>query len=153
MSPAILSPHIIVPLLVIAIGGACSAIQAPINSRLASYVGDPVTAAAISFAIGFVILAAIAAARGAIPTGAGLASAPWWAWAGGAFGAMFVWSAVWSVGSLGAVTLVAGLIFGQLAAALTIDAVGAFSLPVREIGWTRLAAVAMVAGGLVLSRH
>jgi len=40
-----------------------------------------------------------------------------------------------------------------LAAALTIDAVGAFSLPVREIGWTRLAAVAMVAGGLVLSRH
>lgn len=152
MSTSLLSAQTLVPLLVIAIGGACSATQAPINNRLSAHVGDPVTAAAISFAVGFMVLAFIAVAKGGIPSGPDIVSAPWWAWIGGAFGAVFVWSAVWSVSSLGVVTLVAGLIFGQLAAAIALDAFGAFGLQVREIGWTRIAAVAMVAGGLVLSR-
>ena len=35
---------------------------------------------------------------------------------------------------------------------LSLDASGAFGVPVREISWTRIAAVALVAAGLVLSR-
>jgi bacterial/archaeal transporter family-2 protein len=53
---------------------------------------------------------------------------------------------------LGVVTMVAALILGQLLAALALDATGAFGLAVREISPTRVAAVALVAAGLVLSR-
>lgn len=147
-----MSAQYLFALLAIAVGGACIATQAPINSRLGSHVGDPVTAAAISFIVGAIVLSLIVLARGAVPSGAQMAAAPWWAWVGGALGAIYVWAAVWAVGTLGVVTMVAALIFGQLAAALVLDAIGAFGLQVREISWTRIAAVVMVAGGLVLSR-
>ncbi|MEJ6393702.1 DMT family transporter [Gymnodinialimonas sp. 2305UL16-5] len=147
-----MSLQYLLALLAIAVGGACIATQAPINSRLSSHVGDPVTAAAISFIVGAIILCAIAVARGAVPSLGQMAAAPWWAWVGGALGAVYVWAAVWSVGTLGVVTLVAALIFGQLTAALALDAIGAFGLQVREISWTRIAAIALVAAGLVLSR-
>jgi transporter family-2 protein len=47
---------------------------------------------------------------------------------------------------------VAALIFGQVTAALVLDAVGAFGLPVVAITWQRLVAAAMILGGLILSR-
>ncbi len=139
-------------LIAIAVGGACISTQAPINARLGSHVGDPVAAAAISFIVGAIVLSLIVVLRGTVPGGPQMAAAPWWAWIGGALGAVYVWAAVWSVGTLGVVTMVAALIFGQLAAALVLDAVGAFGLQIREISWTRVAAVGLVAAGLVLSR-
>ena len=141
-----------IALIAIAVGGMAIATQAPINSKLASHVGDPVAAAAISFGVGFLVLAMATVIRGDVPSVAQLASAPWWAWTGGAFGAIYVWAAVWSVSTLGVVTMVAALIFGQLAAALVLDAMGAFGLAVREISLTRILAVACVALGLILSR-
>ncbi len=147
-----MSPQYLFVLLVVAVGGVCTATQAPINSRLTAQIGDPVAAAAVSFGVGFLVLALITVLKGAVPAGPAMASAPWWVWTGGALGAFYVWTAVWSVGTLGVVTMVAAIIFGQLAAALILDATGAFGLIVKDISWTRIAAVAMVAGGLVLSR-
>ena len=147
-----MSSQYLFALIAIAVGGACISTQAPINARLGSYVGDPVVAAAISFIVGAIVLSLIVVLRGAVPSGGQMAAAPWWAWVGGALGAVYVWAAVWSVGTLGVLTMVAALIFGQLAAALVLDAVGAFGLQVREISWTRIAAVGLVAAGLVLSR-
>ena len=143
---------VLMALAAIAAGGAAIATQAPINARLSAFAGDPVATAAISFFVGFLVLGGLTIARGAVPDPTLLAAAPWWAWIGGALGAIYVWAAVWSVGTLGVVTLVAALIFGQLAAALVLDATGAFGLEVREISWTRIAAVLLVAAGLVLSR-
>ena len=71
---------------------------------------------------------------------------------GGVRGAFFVWASVGSVAKLGGVTLVAALIFGQLTAALILDATGAFGLDVRQISLTRVLAVICVAAGLILSR-
>ncbi len=141
-----------IALAAIALGGAAIAVQAPINARLSAHVGDPVAAAAISFLVGFLVLGGATLVRGSVPGLAQAAAVPWWAWIGGACGAFYVWAAIWSVGTLGVVTLVAALIFGQLAAALVVDAVGAFGLPVREISVTRLLAVLFVAVGLLLSR-
>ncbi len=136
----------------VALGGAAIATQAPINGRLAAALGDPVAASAISFFVGLVLLAALTLARGGVPSAATLAAVPWWAWTGGALGAFYVWAAITSVGTLGVVTLVAALIFGQMVAAMLLDWVGAFGLAAREISWPRLAGVVLVALGLVLSR-
>jgi transporter family-2 protein len=133
-------------------GGFAVALQAPINGRLSAGLGDSIAAAAVSFAVGFATLALLTLMRGAVPAADRWAAMPWWAWVGGALGAFFVWSTTWSVGRLGVVTLVSAVILGQMAAALVIDAVGAFGLPAREITAQRLAAVGLVAAGLVLSR-
>ena len=119
---------ILLPLLGILVGGVFLAAQAPINAALAKSLGDPILAACISFGIGFIILAAISAARGAWPSGSAVASAPWWSWLGGLLGAFYVAIVIWGVPQLGVVSTVAALIFGQVAAALVLDAVGAFGL-------------------------
>ena len=146
------SPPLLLGILAVFAGGACIAVQAPINARLARPMGDPVLAAAISFGVGFAVLTVVAALRGALPGLANAGAVPWWAWTGGALGAVYVWAAVWSVGTLGVVTLVAALIAGQMTAALLLDATGAFGIPVHAIDWKRILAVALVGAGVVLSR-
>ena len=147
-----MNSSVMLPLLGIVLGGAFLASQAPVNAALARAVGDPVLAACISFGIGFAILAVISALRGAWPTGSGVASAPWWSWLGGLLGAFYVAIVIWGVPQLGVVSTVAALVFGQLAAALLLDAIGAFGLPVQAITWQRLLAAALILSGLVLSR-
>ncbi len=134
------------------LGGVGIATQAPINAALAKTLGGNITAAAISFGVGFAILLVAALAREGLPETSAIRSAPWWAWIGGALGAIYVWAAISSVGTLGVVTLIAAVILGQLLAALVLDATGAFGLQVQEIGWTRIAAVLLVLCGLILSR-
>ena len=75
--------------------GAALPFQAGINARLATFVGGPIRASAISFAIGTVVLVLVSliATRGVISTGR-LGSVPWWGWLGGAVGAGYVASAV-----------------------------------------------------------
>ncbi|MXQ12678.1 EamA-like transporter family protein [Microvirga makkahensis] len=143
---------LLLPLSGILIGGVFLSSQAPINAALARALGDPLLAACISFGIGFVILAAVSAFRGVLPTGSAIASAPWWAWLGGVLGAFYVAIVIWGVPQLGAVSTVAALVFGQVIAALVLDAVGAFGLPVQEISWQRVVAALLILGGLVLSR-
>jgi bacterial/archaeal transporter family-2 protein len=143
---------ILLPLLGILLGGIFLSAQAPINAALAKSLGDPVLAACISFGIGFVVLAVLSAVRGAWPSGGAMAAAPWWSWLGGLLGAFYVAVVIWGVPQLGVVSTVAALVFGQVAAALVLDAVGAFGLPVQAITWQRLLAAGMILGGLVLSR-
>jgi transporter family-2 protein len=143
---------ILLPLLGILLGGVFLSSQAPINAALARSLGDPVLAACISFGIGFVILAAISVFRGAWPSGGAMAEAPWWSWLGGFLGAFYVAIVIWGVPQLGVVSTVAALVFGQVAAALILDAVGAFGLPVQAITWQRLLAAGLILSGLVLSR-
>jgi transporter family-2 protein len=143
---------ILLPLLGILLGGVFLASQAPINAALARSLGDPILAACISFGIGFVILAAVSLFRGSWPSGTSMAAAPWWSWLGGFLGAFYVAVVIWGVPQLGVVSTVAALVFGQVAAALLLDAVGAFGLPVQAITWQRLVAAGMILGGLILSR-
>ena len=71
---------------------------------------------------------------------------------GGVLGAFYVWSVLWAIPTLGALTVISALILGQLSAALVIDATGLLGLSVQAITPTRIAAAALVAAGLVLSR-
>jgi transporter family-2 protein len=143
---------ILLPILGILLGGVFLSAQAPINAALAKSLGDPVLAACISFGIGFVILAALSGLRGSWPSASAMAAAPWWSWLGGLLGAFYVAIVIWGVPQLGVVSTVAALIFGQVAAALVLDDLGAFGLPVQAITWQRLLAAGMILGGLVLSR-
>ena len=121
-----MSGNVIVALVLIAIGGAAIAIQAPINARLAQAAGSPILAAAVSFGVGFLVLGALSLARDGVPVPQAFAGLPWWVWTGGALGAIYVAAAAWSVSQIGVVPLVVALILGQMGAALVLAAVGAF---------------------------
>ena len=71
-------------LLVCLVAGALMPLQAGVNAQLARWVGHPVTASLVSFAVGtLALLAYSVAVRPQLPPLASLASAPWWAWVGG----------------------------------------------------------------------
>ncbi|MBN2630112.1 MAG: DMT family transporter [Rhodobacteraceae bacterium] len=138
-------------ILAILLGGVAIAIQAPVNGALGRSLGAVLPAATVSFGVGFVLLFGLSLVGNGSAYGR-LASVPWWQWLGGAVGAYYVWSVVWGVSSIGVVTAMAALILGQMTGALVLDALGAFGLPVQPISLTRVLAVALVAGGVVMSR-
>src|SRR5919201_5150338 len=77
-------------LLAFAAGGALP-VQAGINAHLARWVGGPIRASMISFAVGTIalLLLALVATRGLANTRR-VGQVPWWAWLGGAVGAGYV---------------------------------------------------------------
>lgn len=136
----------------VVLAGACVTMQAPINAALGRSVHSIITAAAISFGIGFLILTLISVGTGQGRAFLRAGSATWWMWSGGALGAFFVWTMVSNMPRLGAFTAICALALGQILAALIIDRTGAFGLPLREISLPRILAALMVGGGLILSR-
>lgn len=139
-------------LAVMVAAGAVLATQAPINAALAGQTGDPLVAACISFLVGTVVLGAIWVSRGtALPTGI-VTAAPPWVWFGGALGAFYIAAMIWAVPVIGAFSATMAVIVGQLTAALVLDRIGAFGLPVHEISPARLIGLVLVLAGLALSR-
>lgn len=138
-------------LLAIALGGVAVAVQAPLNAALGRSLGAALPAAAVSFAVGMIALIVLSYATTSAPF-ARLGEVPVWQCAGGLLGAYFIWSVIWGAPSLGVVTTIAAMILGQMVGALVLDAVGAFGTPVQPISLTRVAAVALVVAGVVLSR-
>lgn len=139
-------------LLLVLVGGAAFATQAPINAALSRLLGSGVAAAALSFGVGFAALLALTLATGGGGAYAALGGAAPWMLVGGLLGAFTVFSTLTGVPALGVVTTVAALVLGQLLAATLLDRAGAFGLPVHALTPQRLLAVALVAAGLVLSR-
>ena len=142
----------LVAVLLVLIGGAAFATQAPINAALARVLGNGLAAATVSFGVGFAALLLITLVSGGGHAFGGLGRAAPWMLVGGALGAFTVFSTLTGVPALGVVTTVAGLVLGQLLAASLLDLSGAFGLPVHAITPQRVIAVVLVASGLVLSR-
>ena len=142
----------LIALALMAASGVAIAVQAPLNAMLGRGIGSPMGAAAISFGVGFIVLLALTLIIGDGASLTRLGAVPLWLLIGGAMGALYVFSALWSVPVLGVLTATTMLILGQMVAALLLDHFGAFGLPAQALSPTRLMAAALVAGGVVLSR-
>ncbi len=146
------------PTILIAIPGALLAgclvaLQAPTNAMLARGAGSPVNAALISFAVGTAALVLAAWGLGVRPAPGALRSMPWYAWAGGLYGAVFVSVAAFAAPRLGVTFFLTVSIAGQLLMALLLDRVGAFGVPRVEASATRVIGVALVLAGALLVRR
>jgi bacterial/archaeal transporter family-2 protein len=132
--------------------GAMLPFQAGINAVLAGYVGSPIRAALVSFAVGTIalLLLALAVARGWGSQEVG--GAPWWVWVGGLLGAFYVAGSIVVAPKLGAVTLVAVILAGQTVASLLVDHFGWVGFPEHEITPGRVLGVLLVAAGVALVR-
>lgn len=142
---------IFIPLVLAAgIGVAC---QAAVNSVMRTTLANPVGAALVNFGVGAVALLLYKFATGAPwPDPAKLATAPWWAFTGGFFGAFMVVIGIVAVPRIGAAMFFALLIAGQMVASSVIDHYGLFGIPMKPFSLVRLAAVLLVLGGASLLR-
>ena len=138
-------------LLLALLNGVVLPVQAGVNAQLRVGLGHPLLAAVTSFAVGTVALVACAAAaRVPVPGVAGLARMPWWYWTGGLLGAAYVLAAVVLAPRLGAATLVAAVVAGQLIASLALDHFGLVGYPQHPVTPARVIGAALLLAGLWL---
>ena len=100
----------------------------------------------------FTMIVAVIALRERVPSWKTVVDVPWYAWSGGVFGGAFILLAILLLPSLGAATLFALVIAGQVLAAVTLDHFGAFGLTPHPIGAARLAGATLLIAGVVLIR-
>jgi bacterial/archaeal transporter family-2 protein len=142
----------VILLVLLALGlGVLLPVQAGINAQLRTAIGAPLAAALVSFLVGTAALGAGALlARTPVPVTAAWAHSPWWYWVGGLIGAVYVAGAIVLAPRLGAATLVAAVVAGQMLTSLVLDQFGWVGFPVHEISAMRLLGAALIIGGVVL---
>jgi transporter family-2 protein len=128
--------------------GVMLPMQAVVNARLTRAVGGPIWAAAISALVVALVLAGIAAASGKpVPRTVGLSSLPWWAWTGGLCGALVLSATTAVAPRIGAASMIALVMAGQVLGSLAIDSFGLFGLATQPMSPSRiLAALLLIAG-------
>jgi transporter family-2 protein len=137
-----------IALLLSGLAGALVAMQPPINSKLGQAVGN-FAAATVSFMVGTLALLVVTLAVGGHHVG-DLRHVPWWYFAGGFIGAVFVASSLITVRTLGAGGVVAATIAGQLTFSVVIDKLGLLGLEQKPLTVTRVVGVALLAVGVFL---
>ncbi|TVU67297.1 DMT family transporter [Cobetia crustatorum] len=134
--------------------GAMMPIQAGVNSTLALQTHSSTMAAMISFVVGSIALAGVVMAmRLPIPAMGALKVAPWWSWTGGLLGAFFVAASVILVPKLGAATMMATFLAGQLTASVILDHFGWATFPQHDLSPGRVAGVLLLFAGVYLIRR
>jgi bacterial/archaeal transporter family-2 protein len=134
--------------------GVLLPVQAGVNAELGRTLGSSLAAALASFVIGAVGLVAGMLLQG---SGTSLADAwgrgSWWQWTGGLLGALYVVATIVLAPRLGAATLIATVVGGQMVASLLLDQYGLVGFPLHPTTWLRLLGVVLVLGGVILIRR
>ena len=138
----------------VALGAGVSvATQQVLNGSLRTSLGSPAWAGLFSYAGGLLTMVVAVIVLGEhVPSAKVMANVPWWAWSGGVFGGAFILLSILLLPSLGAATLFALVIAGQVLAAVTLDHFGAFGLTPHPVGTARLVGAAFLIAGVILIR-
>ncbi len=141
-------------LYVLALGAGVSvATQQVLNGSLRTSLASPAWAGLVSYAGGLLtMIVAVIAMGERVPSWKTMAEVPWWAWSGGLFGGAFILLAILLLPSLGAATLFALVIAGQVLAAVTLDHFGALGLTPHPISTARLMGAVLLIAGVILIR-
>lgn len=133
-----------------ALTGGLVALQAPINSHLGRSIGTW-QAACLSFAIGTVALALIAAlATGGLGAIAGVRHVSAVYLIGGLLGAAYITSVLVTVRTLGLGGITAATIAAQLAVSVVVDHFGLIGVAKQPITAAKVAGVVLLAAGTYL---
>jgi len=137
------------------LAGACAPTQAGVNSQLkVMWAGDPAVAALVSFAVGtLTLLAYVLILRLPRPPLRTAAELPWWIWSGGALGAFLVWVSVITAFRLGASTMIAVLMAGQILTSLVLDHYGLIGYETRPMTLWRFVGAGLLVTGVVMIKR
>jgi bacterial/archaeal transporter family-2 protein len=133
------------------LAGALITVQAGSNSQLKQSLDAPMPALLVNYVLGFsAVLAYALVARVSWPALGKAAGVPWWAWVGGLAGAVYGIAAILLASSLGAATLMALVVTGQLLCSVLLDHFGWVGFEVYPAGWGRIVGCVLMAVGFAL---
>ena len=133
--------------------GISVATQQVLNGSLRTSLNSPSWAGFVSYLGGLVTMVVVLLAmREPIPSWKLVTATPWWAWSGGILGGVFILLVILLLPSLGAATLLALVVAGQMTAAVLMDHFAAFGLTQHSVSVSRLIGVALIIGGVVLMK-
>ena len=131
--------------------GVLLPVQAGVNAQLRSAVGSPLAAALVSFLVGTAgLVTAAVIVRAPMGLRAAWTVTPWWYWVGGLIGALYVVATIVLAPRLGAATMVAAIVAGQMIASLLLDQYGLLGFPTHPTNGLRLLGAALVTVGVIL---
>jgi len=140
---------------VLALGAGVSLlVQVVVNARLRTGLASWSWAALVSYLGGTLAVAAVLLVqRLPWPSEMVRHGVPWWAWAGGLFGAVYLVLAIVSVPRLGAASTVALVVTGQMLASLAFDHFGLLGLERHTATAPRLVGAGFLVLSVVLMRQ
>jgi len=133
--------------------GVSVVVQQALNAELRLSVNSALWAAFASYLVGALTIAvALLAMREASPSAAAIRDSSPWSWIGGVFGTVYIVASILAMPRLGAATVVALLVAGQMLGSIAFDHFGLFGLTPQRADLTRLAGAALLIAGVVLIR-
>lgn len=139
--------------LFVVIAGALTTVEAGANAQLTKSLHQPWWAA-IAFGVTTLVFLAIATAvvGAPFPSRADLAGAPWWAWIGGAIGALYAMSMLIFPARLGSAAFTGFTVTAAILASVLLDHFGWVGFARHPAGvWRIVGAVLMVSGITLVS--
>ena len=136
----------------LAIGAGVSfVVQQAVNANLRAEIGSPFWAGLISYLGGsLAMLLAVLALREAWPSPQTIARSSGMSWTGGLFGAIYIAISILLLPRLGAATVLALIVLGQMLTAITFDHFALLGAPQHSASMVRLAGVGLIVAGVVL---
>ena len=131
--------------------GAVVTIQGGSNAQLKQSWGSPILALVVNYVLGFAgIVTAALVARSHVPTIDTIARTPWWAWAGGLLGLLYGLAVVLLAHKMGAATLIATIVTGQLICSVILDHFAWMGFELHRASLLRVTGCALMVAGLAL---
>lgn len=129
--------------------GALVGLQPALNGGLGRAIGS-IPAAAVNFFVGLIALVVVLAIAGQLGNVGEAPQQRWYYLVGGLMGAVYVFTALTTVKTLGAGGVTAATITGQLTASVLIDRAGILGLAERPLTAARALGLLLLAAGVVL---
>jgi bacterial/archaeal transporter family-2 protein len=125
--------------LISALAGSAFVVQQVVNAKLRTEIGSAWWAGFISYLGGTIIMGMVAVVLRDPLSLSTFAKAPLLSWTGGLFGAIYIGVSIFMLPKLGATTVIALLVFGQMIGAVAFDHFGLLGVPERTsrvcLGW------------------
>ena len=144
--------NFLVTLLALA-AGASFVVQQAVNSNLRIELGSAWWAGFVSYLGGtIVMLIMVVLMREPFLSSNMISRSTWWSWTGGIFGAIYIAISILLLPRIGAFTIVALIVVGQLVTSLIFDHFGILNVPLYPITFTRVLGASFLFAGAILIR-
>jgi bacterial/archaeal transporter family-2 protein len=128
--------------------------QQAVNSNLRFELGSPWWAGFVSYLGGTIAMLIVALTlREPIPNLAVVSQSQGLSWTGGLFGAIYIAISILLLPRLGAATVIALVVAGQMIGSLAFDHLGLFGLQVHHVTFPRITGVLFLLVGALLVRY
>jgi transporter family-2 protein len=132
------------------LAGVSFIFQQAVNSNLRGEIGSAWWAGFVSYAGGtLAMLVMVALLREPLPT---VGRFHWFSWTGGIFGAIYIAISILLLPRLGAATVIALLVAGQMLGSLAFDHFGLLGVPVHHLSAASVVGAGFLVAGVALIR-